>query len=396
MIGKPWRGRRMGVLLIAGVLLALALAPTALGADRIYWGNGGNDTISYANLDGSGGGGELNIAGTTTSKPHGLAIDPGVGKIYWANDNNTISYANLDGSGGGQLNISGATPDAPYGAAIDPAAGRIYWANRGTNTISYANLDGSGGGGELNISGASPNDPHGVVIDRDRGRIYWANFGNTISYANLDGSGGGGQLNLSGATGSGGVGMAIDPPAGRIYWGNLGDDSISYANLDGSGGGGQLNISGAMSYDPRFLALLRTPRGVGAPQITGGSRVGSVLSCSQGGWAPDLLGSFFYRAPRSLAYQWTRGDSKIAGAAAGIFKPKRGGSYACRVTATNEAGSASQTSASLKVRDPKCKKLRKKRKRQKKNLAKAATEAQRSTIQANIKDTRKRLKKHGC
>ena len=47
-------------------------------------------------------------------------------------------------------------------------------------------------------------------------------------------------------------------------------------------------------------------------------------------------------------------------------------------------------------KDPKCKKLRKKLKRQKKGLAKATAEAKRAFIQANIKDTKKRLKKLGC
>ena len=46
--------------------------------------------------------------------------------------------------------------------------------------------------------------------------------------------------------------------------------------------------------------------------------------------------------------------------------------------------------------NPKCKKLRKKRKRQKGGLARAGSEAKRSMIQANIKDTKKRLKKLGC
>jgi DNA-binding beta-propeller fold protein YncE len=430
MTGQAGRGRWMGVLLIAGALLALASAPAALGADRIYWGNGttgtisyanldgsggggelnlsgatpneprgvvidsaagriywanqGNNTISYANLDGSGGGGQLNISGTTPSKPHGLAIDPAAGRIYWANDNNTISYANLDGSGGGPIDISGATPAAPYGAAIDPAAGRIYWANRSSSTISYANLDGSGGGGELDLSGATPNDPHGVVIDPAGGRIYWANLDSRISYANLDGSGGGGELNLPAGLERGGVGLAIDPTAGRIYWGNLGSWEISYANLDGSGGD-NLNHDGANPNTPRFVALLRAPSAAGAPQIAGGSTPGSVLTCSQGAWAPDVLGSFFYRAPQSIAYEWTRGGSKIAGATGGTFTAKKRGSYACSVTATNQAGSTAQTSARLKVRDPRCKKLRGKLKRQEK---KPAT--------AKIKDTKKRLKKLGC
>src|SRR3954451_17803425 len=141
MIGQLERGRWIGVLLAVVGLLALAAAPVAFGADRIYWGNGGNDTISYANLDGSGGGGQLNLSGATPSGPRGVVIDAAAGRIYWANQgNNTISYANLDGSGhGAQLNISGTPPSNPLGLAIDPAAWRIYWAND-NNTISYANL----------------------------------------------------------------------------------------------------------------------------------------------------------------------------------------------------------------------------------------------------------------
>jgi low density lipoprotein receptor-related protein 5/6 len=428
---------------MAAGLLALASAPAAFGADRLYWGNGGddtisyanldgsgdghqlnlsgatpssprgvaidaaagriywanqgNDTISYANLDGSGQGGQLNIAGSTPSKPHGLAIDPTAGRIYWANDNNTISWASLDGSGGHQLNISGATPASPYGAAIDPARGRIYWANRTTSTISYANLDGSGGGGELNLSGATLNDPHGVVIDDASGRIFAANFGDTISYANLDGSGGGGELNLSGATENGGVGLAIDATAGRIYWGNLGGNTLSYAKLDGSGGGGLFNAGGASQNQPRFPAVLRAPSGAGAPQIAGNSSPGSVLTCSQGAWAPDLVGSYFYRAPQSVAYQWLRNNRAIGGATSSSYAPSAAGSYSCRITATNEAGSTAQKSTSLKVGEgPSCKRLRKKRKHQKRGLAAATTGKKRSDIQANIKHTKKRLKRFGC
>ncbi len=401
MIGQARRGRWRSAILIAAGLLVLASAPEALGVDRVYWGNGndtisyanldgsggggqlnisgatasgprgveidhaagriywanqGNDTISYANLDGSGGGGQLNTSGATVDRPHGVAIDPGAGRIYWANDDDTISYANLDGSGGGgQLNISGAPADGPYGAAIDPAAGKIYWANRGTNTglftIGYANLDGSGGGGELNISGAIANKPHGVTIDPVSRRIYWTNLDSTIFYASLDGAGGG-QLNLSGATDSGGIGMAIDPVEGRIYWGNLGNSTISYANLDGSGGGGQLNISGATPSSPRFLALLRSPSAAGAPQIAGGPSVGSALTCSQGAWAPDLLGSFVYRAPQSFAYQWSRDGADIAGATGASYTAPVPGDYRCLVAATNEVGSISQVSDPHQVSVP--------------------------------------------
>ena len=246
--------------------------------------------------------------------------------------------------GGGDLNLTGATPSDPYGTVIDPAAGRIYWANRITNTISYANLDGSGGGGELDISGAPVSKPHGVVIDRAGGRIYWTNLDSTIGFANVDGSGGGGELNLSGATDGGGIGMAIDPTEGRIYWGNLGNDTISYANSTDRAAAASSTSPGRPATDPRFVALLRAPSGTGAPQITGGSTPGSVLTCSEATWAPDVLRSFLYHAPQRIAYQWTRNGAEISGGTDTIYTAFAPGDYRCRATATNAAGSTSQTS----------------------------------------------------
>src|SRR5437764_8898858 len=116
MIGQAGRGRRIGLLLIAAALLVLVAAPMALGADRVYWGNA-NDTISYANLDGSGGGNELNLSGATPNRIRGVAIDSATGRIYWANSgSSTISYAKLDGSGGGrELNLAGANPSQTRG-----------------------------------------------------------------------------------------------------------------------------------------------------------------------------------------------------------------------------------------------------------------------------------------
>ncbi len=400
MTVQAGRARRICVPLIASALLALAMAPAAFGADRIYWGNGGNNTIAYANLDGTGGGGtvnlagatpggprgvaidtatgriywanqnsatisyanldgtghggELNLTGATITKPHGLAVDPAAGRLYWADSGNTISYANLDGSGGGDLDITGATPDAPYGATIDPAAGRIYWANLGNNTISYANLDGSGGGGELDITGSNPDEPHGLVIDHATGLIYWTNLISTISYAHVDGSGGGGELNLTGATEKGGVGLAVDPTTGRLWWGNLGSSGnpISYVNADGSGGGGLLDTSPVISSQARFPVLLRAPSGTGAPQVSGSSIAGALLSCSPGTWAPDVLASFFYRAPQSVGYQWTRDGADIGGATSASYTTSLPGDYRCRETATNAAGSASQTSDPHQVIGP--------------------------------------------
>lgn len=319
---------------------------------RIYWANQGNDTISYANLDGSGGGGQLNAAGARVDRPHGVAIDPATRRIYWANDTgNPISYARLDGSGGGDLPTPGTAPAGPYGVAIDTAAKRIFWANRDTDTISYAALDGSGGA-ELNIAGATTDKPHGVAIDPAAGKVYWSNLGNTITYANLDGTGEGAQLNPAGAGSGGPIGIAIDPSAGRIWWANLGNDQISFVARDGSGGGGQLNIAGAASSDARFLALVQTPRPDGVPAISGETAVGSVLSCSQPSWAPDVPDSFLYRAPQTITNQWSRDGTDIAGATAGVYTAFAPGTYRCRVTAVNPAGETPLTSAAHTVTAP--------------------------------------------
>jgi hypothetical protein len=139
-------------------------------------------------------------------------------------------------------------------------------------------------------------------------------------------------------------GLAIDPGAGKIYWGNFTTGTIRVGNLDGTGTPQSLF---AGETNPWFLALLRSPAGTSAPQISGGGALGTPLSCGQGGWAGDVLGMFYYRAPRTFAYQWSVNGAPVAGATANRYTPIAPGSYSCQVTATNQAGSTPQVSASL-------------------------------------------------
>jgi hypothetical protein len=268
--------------------------------------------------------------------------------VYWSNaSSNKISFANLDASAGGDLAITGATVDGPIGVAVDPAAGRIYWANEKGNEISFANLDGSGGG-DLSVGAATLNGPRGVAIDPAAGRIYWANEkGSKISFANLNGVGGG-DLVTTGATVNGPEGVALDPAAGLIYWADAGGDKISFAHLDGSGGTDLATLTATVDT-PGFPALLKAPSGAGAPLVSGGSAPGSELSCSPGSWAPDVPASFFYRAPQSFAYSWSRNGETIDGASASSLTAGVAGDYRCTVSATNQAGSAAQTSAAHSV-----------------------------------------------
>jgi hypothetical protein len=389
----------MPFLLAALVVLTASTAPPALGADTIFWANysgnaigtaaldggGGADLptagapalaspsgvaidaaagriywadsdgpISYANLDGSGDGGELETTGAATASVRGLAIDPAAGRLYWVNQGapaaEAIAYANLDGSGGGDLSTEGAsTPSGPDGLAIDPAANRIYWANQGTDEISYANLDGSGGGGDLNTTGATVDTPTGLALDPASNRLYVTNFDGTVSYVDLDESGGGG-LSVSPLTPGNPYGAAIDPVSDRIYFVDYAG-AVDSASL-GGGGGEALDTLGATAGNWLFPAIFERPSGTGAPALSGGSTPGSTLFCTRGSWAADLLGSFLYRVPRSFAYQWSRDGADIPGATSSTIAASPAGDYRCRVTATNDAGSASQTSDPFEVAAP--------------------------------------------
>jgi hypothetical protein len=320
-------------------------------AGKVYWvtATAPLGKIYYANLSG-GGGGELNTAGASPGFSIGLAIDPTLGRIYWANDTegvDKISYANLNGSGGGDLDTTGATVEDPVTVTVELAAGRIYWANKtGANRISYANLTG-GGGGTLNLAGVT-GEQDGLAFGA--GKVYWADYGaSKISYANLNGSGGG-DLNTAGATVDGPFGVALDPAAGRVYWANEVGNKISYANLNGSGGA-DLDTSGATIGQPAFPVLLEAPLGAGPPVATGKSKPGSSLSCAAASWAPDLLESFLYRAPQSISTQWLKNGQPLPGETAGsLVATKKGvGTYSCQNTATNHAGSTTQTSAPVSI-----------------------------------------------
>jgi DNA-binding beta-propeller fold protein YncE len=394
--GWAWaHGPSRSVLAASLVCVGLVTVPAASAADSVYWSNASGNKISFASLDGSGGG-DVFTGSATVKSPQGVAFDPATGRIYWANAGGTkISFASLNGSGGGDLATGSATVNAPVGVAIDPAAGRIYWANSGGATISFANLDGSGGG-DLFTGLATVNGPEGVAVDSAAGRIYWANgISNKISFANLNGSGGadlatgsamvkvpagvavdpaaeriywanqsGNKISFANVNGGGGgdlatgtatvkapTGVAIDPAAGRVYWASFSSNKISFANVNGSGGGdlatGSVTLSGSV-----FPVLLQVPGGAGVPVVSGATGVGSSLSCSQGAWAPDLLSSFDYRAPQSFAYGWSENGTPIAGATSSSTTAGSPGSYTCQVTAANRTGSAAQSSTAFTVSSP--------------------------------------------
>jgi DNA-binding beta-propeller fold protein YncE len=415
--GRDRRVVAVGSALIALAFVAvLAFAARAQAAETIYWDNYGASpaNVAYSDITGSGGG-VLNIgmqeiespegmaydsvtnrlfvaneAGTSgqilainldgsgatpftapgapIEEPEGVAVDPVSRTIYWLNTDGagSIAWAKLDGSAGGVLNTSGATFESPCcRIAIDPVGGRIYWMNQvsGPNIISFANLNNTGGGGDLNLAGSAvAPGTEGLAIDSSAGRLYFTGREGTeeaIGYANLNGSGGGNVL-IGGAFLNEPWGLAFDPSIHRLYWANEGNsagentDAIGFVNSDGSGVGG-ISPSPALVDNPQDPVILKSPTGTGAPAITRDAKNRAALSCPTGSWGADYVGGSVYQAPRTFGYQWLLNGAPVAGATASTLTATKAGSYTCTVTATNQTGSASQTSAAVTVKAAKVK-----------------------------------------
>ena len=304
-------------------------------AGRIYWADTTSGTIRVANLDGTG----ARDLYTGESSPSGVAIDPGAGLIYWADavsGSGTIRVGTVDGT---SVRTLFAGESYPVGVAIDPAAGKIYWGSYDTFKIRVGNLNGTGASDLF----TGENYPTQLAIDPAAGKLYWTNeFAGNVRVANLDGTG---ARTLYGGEGDVG-GVAIDPTAGKVYWTNWNLGTVRVGSLDGTAPAQSLYTG---ETDPWMLALMRAPLGTGAPQVSGVASVGQTLTCGPASWAADLLSGFRYRAPQSVAYQWTVGGSPIAGATTSSLLASAPGDYRCEATATNAAGSTTQTSTPFTV-----------------------------------------------
>ncbi len=401
--------RRTGLF---AVLLALLLPATASAADSIYWSReDGFNSIRVGNLDGSVSPTSPKTLFDDPGRPCGVALNPAGGKIYWANwDSGQIQVANLDGT---PLHTN---PDvfidtlftAPgnnlCGVAVDPANNKIYWANFSTSEIWVGNLDGTGTASIL-FTDPPGSGPSGVAIDPAGGKIYWTNQPtDQVRVGNLNGSGSASTLFGSDAlvpsAEDNPIGVAVDPAAGKIYWTDLAAGAVRVGPLGGSTVGTATTLFNVTTFGPSgpaidptasppkiywagwqsgagiqsgnldpiggptplfsgegnslFTAVLKAPAPADPaepPEISEG--FGGQLTCSQGSWAPDLLGAFLYRAPAEFDFQWQKvGDGDIPGEMASTFMPTDPGDYTCTVTATNQAGSASQTSVAFNVPAP--------------------------------------------
>ena len=101
--------------------------------------------------------------------------------------------------------------------------------------------------------------------------------------------------------------------------------------------------SGAATSKPVAVGGSK-PVNTQAPEVSGTAAVGDTLTCSTGTWTGVPTPTF--------AYEWLREGTAIASASAAAYTAVEADethSLSCRVTASNSAGSAQATSASVKV-----------------------------------------------
>jgi hypothetical protein len=408
LLAEPTGSRhRLGLLAAVVALVSFALlgvAARAHASETMYWDNYSTSDVSFANVNGTGGG-ALNVTGAGIDEPEGMAYDPANGRIYIASENSeAISWVNINGSGGGVLNTGSAPVEEPAGITIDLATQTLYWGNNsGEDAIGYAPVAG-GSGGALSTAGLATATPQRIAIDTADGRLYWLQSngvtGEEIAYANLNGSGGGlltgsdtdlgrgqdsiavdpaaqrlyvlfqgeseagimewasltgpehGTVDVSKAPVDDVYGLAFDPSLSRFYWagnttpgGGKAEGSFGTATL-AAGGSAAINVTTAPYKQPQDAIVVKSPTGAGLPAVT---QSVAALSCSQGAWSQDYPGSSVYGAPVSYGYQWFLNGAPVAGATASTLAATAAGSYTCAVTGTNPSGSATQASAAATV-----------------------------------------------
>ncbi len=375
--------RRWPTLLSLAATLLLA-APAAGQADNAYWSDATSGLLRVGNLNGTGA--ATLFAGE--QEPQGIAINPSAGTIYWADaTTGQIRVANLDGQGAPQTLYTEPEGSRPTGVAINAAAGKLYWTDAGTAQIRVGSLAGGGepqtlytepaGSDPTGLaisSGAQPagalywtdegsgliregplaggaavtlytepagSHPSGIAVASSTGQLYWTDAGAEQIRVGAQSGSSAAQTLYTDPAGATPRGVALDAATGALYWGAAAANALRVGSLTGAGPAQSLFAS---EPGASFPVLLAAPAGAGIPKIAGPYNFGQTLVCGTGHWAANLPGAGFYQAPQSYAYQWLRDDAAIAGAQAAAYLPTSEGSYTCTVTASNAAGSATQTS----------------------------------------------------
>jgi hypothetical protein len=130
---------------------------------------------------------------------------------------------------------------------------------------------------------------------------------------------------------------AVKPGHNQTYFTN---DILVAVNRGKGGGLTPLAMSNAITAE---LSKIFPPVMTSPPVVSGTATVGSTLSCTNGNWT---------YVPTGYGYVWLRGGVPITGATASthvLVAADSGNNIACRVGATNAAGTTYATSNAVAV-----------------------------------------------
>ncbi|KAJ7993196.1 hypothetical protein DPEC_G00269930 [Dallia pectoralis] len=154
-----------------------------LTADHsLYWARPGQASIYRSSFDGEPQAPVLLWEGHGSVL--GLAVDWIYKLLYWTNsDTHSVNVARLDGSAE-RILIGGL--DKPTGVAVEPLLGFLFWAESGSSSrIVRAGLDGQA---RLPLVTTAIQNPVAISLDMPRKLLYWVDSGpRTISRVGFDG-----------------------------------------------------------------------------------------------------------------------------------------------------------------------------------------------------------------
>jgi len=323
-----------------------------VAGERLIWSVPADKAIRFGPLDGSG---PVESLTATSDFPRGVAVDPSGGRLLWLDSSSLKAVPLAGGATTTVLNCcteESPVPENGSSVAVDDINGRVYFnSGVGGDGVYSAPLDGSAPGALLYGLGVDTyvND---LAVDPVRGFVYWASSNEgpdrRIQRAPIDGSG---PVQLLYRPERVAAGIAVDAAEGNLYWTEPGDDAIRRAPLDGSG---PVQTVVTTATWPAEIVLLRTPLNTSVPRVSGGTTVGSRLSCDKATWTnEDVHGSFVHRpAISGFTYRWQRDGTDEPGADQPTYTPSRAGAHRCVLTAINSAGASDATSAARIVMAP--------------------------------------------
>ncbi len=278
---------------------------------------------------GGGGGGASDVRQGGTSAANRVLVAGGGG--------------GAGGASSGFCNDVGCITSVGGGDGGDGGASGSRGADGADGALEGVHTGGCGGGGASQIAGGAAGGTSGELCNGPTGNTggglaeFGGRGGDSAQGGGAGGGGGGGFFGggggsggaaRSGGGGGGGGSSFAEPSATNVSFtggANLGDGKVT------------------ITYSGSEVA----PANTSPPTITGTPVAGHTLTCNKGSWSGS--------APKTYAYRWLRNGVAITGATSAGYPVKSadvGKQVRCRVTASNNAGSAMATSAAVTIKTP--------------------------------------------